>query len=445
MADPLDLVQSAFFWGIISAVSLPLGAWIGLVVKPGKKIRSALMAFGAGALLFALTIELFAKALEHIHEYGKGVIYVSIVAAVAGGLLFDLLNQLLNNRGAFLRKLGTTRRHIAGLKALVARRVIQELSQVSLLQSLPPRDIVKLIPHMKRTLFEPDEIIFRQGEIGSALYFIVWGEVEILHEEVEGPGRVVAVLEDNDTFGEMALLRHTKRNATAKARTRTYVLKVHHSDFDVLLTESEALRLAVRELFDRRADDLAKRTPGSNADLWKEECLDHLEHLQMPVTDLEIDSETQSAARAKGAAVAIWLGILLDGIPESLIIGMLTVSVTGVSIAFIAGVFLANLPEAVSSSVVMHRSGMRFRKVLWMWTSLCIMTGVGAVIGVLIFPANPAGAALYWIAGIEGLAAGAMLTMIAETMLPEAFEQGGAIVGMATLLGFLTTLVVKIL
>ncbi len=57
----------------------------------------------------------------------------------------------------------------------------------------------------------------------------------------------------------------------------------------------------------------------------------------------------------------------------------------------------------------------------------------------------PHGAAFLWIAGIEGLAAGAMLTMVAETMLPEAFEQGGAIVGFATLIGFLTALTVKIL
>ena len=123
MADTFDFVQSAFFWGIVSAISLPLGAWIGLVVKPGKKIRSALMAFGAGALLFALTIELFGRGLEHGREHGNVVIYFAIGGAIAGGLLFDLLNQLLNNRGAFLRKLGTTRRHLASLKALIVRRV----------------------------------------------------------------------------------------------------------------------------------------------------------------------------------------------------------------------------------------------------------------------------------------------------------------------------------
>jgi len=115
------------------------------------------------------------------------------------------------------------------------------------------------------------------------------------------------------------------------------------------------------------------------------------------------------------------------------------------SLAFIAGVFLANLPEAMSSAVTMKRQGSSFGKIFWMWMSLCVMTGVGALVGALIFPAHPEGALLYLISGVEGLAAGAMLTMIAETMLPEAFEQGGGtIVGLSTLIGFLAALGIKI-
>jgi hypothetical protein len=62
----------------------------------------------------------------------------------------------------------------------------------------------------------------------------------------------------------------------------------------------------------------------------------------------------------------------------------------------------------------------------------------------MIFTAEPEGVYFYVVLGIEGLAAGAMLTMIAETMLPEAYEQGGTIVGISTLLGFIAALLVKI-
>ncbi len=77
MDVPFNMVRIAFFWGIISAVSLPLGAWIGLMTRPGKKITSALMAFGAGALLFALTIELFSEALHHGREHGNEIVILS--------------------------------------------------------------------------------------------------------------------------------------------------------------------------------------------------------------------------------------------------------------------------------------------------------------------------------------------------------------------------------
>ena len=129
------LIQIACFWGIVSAVSLPLGASIGLIFKPGKKITSALMAFGAGALLFALTIELFAKSIHHAEEHGKAIIIVTMLAAIIGGLLFDFLNMMLNNRGAFLRKFTTTKKYLRTLKNLTARRIIDQLCNDELLQS----------------------------------------------------------------------------------------------------------------------------------------------------------------------------------------------------------------------------------------------------------------------------------------------------------------------
>ncbi len=445
MSSTFNLLERAFFWGIVSAVSLPLGATIGLWLKPGKKVTSALMAFGAGALLFALTIELFSEALHHGREHGNLIIVLTIIGAIAGGLLFDLLNQLLNKRGAFLRKLIPTKKYLTRLKTRLAGRMISELSRIKLLQFLPPSDIARLIPNMKRETFEQGEVIFREGEIGSTLYFIIDGEVAILRQQETGEQEQIAVLGRDDTFGEMALLSNRPRNATALTRSQTQVLKVLHSDFDALLAESDSLREASLILFNQRAEELSQKSFGYQAEQWQEACLRHLQKLAMPLSEQEIAEESRKAALKKGAALAIWLGIMLDGIPESLIIGMLSASVTGISLAFISGVFLANLPEAMSSAVGMQRSGMRFSRILLMWTSLCLITGLGAAVGVLVFPAQPVARDYYLISGIEGLAAGAMLTMIAETMLPEAYEQGGAIVGFSTLMGFLAALIVKIL
>jgi zinc transporter ZupT len=98
----------------------------------------------------------------------------------------------------------------------------------------------------------------------------------------------------------------------------------------------------------------------------------------------------------------------------------------------------------MSSAVSMAKGGMKRKRIFIMWGSLCVVTGIGAAAGALIFPADPEGGYFYLVLAIEGLAAGAMLTMIAETMLPEAYEQGGTIVGISTLLGFLAALLVKV-
>ncbi len=93
----------------------------------------------------------------------------------------------------------------------------------------------------------------------------------------------------------------------------------------------------------------------------------------------------------------------------------------------------------------MKSGGMSIARIIMMWMSIVAVTGLGAYIGAVAFPSDPQGAMFYFVLGIEGLAAGAMLTMIAETMLPEAFEQGGSIVGLSTLFGFLAALTVAVL
>jgi zinc transporter ZupT len=141
----------------------------------------------------------------------------------------------------------------------------------------------------------------------------------------------------------------------------------------------------------------------------------------------------------KGAPLAIWLGILLDGVPEALVIGASMVG-SHVSLSLPAGLFVSNYPEALSSSLGMKQQGFSFHYTLLMWGSLVLITGLLAAAGNVFFVGAPA--ALFAVA--EGMAAGAMLTMIAQTMLPEAYFKGGSIIGLATLLGFLAAISIKV-
>jgi zinc transporter ZupT len=104
------------FYGIISAIALPIGAFLGLWLRPGRKINSVFMAFGGGALLFALTIELFGHVPHHVESHGKGVIWVVFICAAVGGMMFSGLNAILNNYGAFMRRFSSARNFMERIK-----------------------------------------------------------------------------------------------------------------------------------------------------------------------------------------------------------------------------------------------------------------------------------------------------------------------------------------
>jgi zinc transporter ZupT len=139
-----------------------------------------------------------------------------------------------------------------------------------------------------------------------------------------------------------------------------------------------------------------------------------------------------TAKVGQGAPLAIWLGLLLDGIPESLVIGATAESVR---VSFMVGIFLSNYPEALSSSVGMREQEYAWRSVGLLWGTVVLVTGLGAAVGSVVFQAAPHEA----FAIVEGMAAGAMITVITQTMMPEALHRSGGLVGLAALAGFLIT------
>jgi ZIP family zinc transporter len=146
------------------------------------------------------------------------------------------------------------------------------------------------------------------------------------------------------------------------------------------------------------------------------------------------ERKSVAAEQREGNPRAIVLGTVLDGVPESIVIGgSLVVGVGGgVSAALIAATFLSNFPESLAASVGLVESGMSRGRLLGMWAGIVLMSGTAATCGyVLLDNASPNLASF-----IQTFAAGAMLTMLADTMMPEAFEEGGKPVGLLTVLGF---------
>jgi len=147
------------------------------------------------------------------------------------------------------------------------------------------------------------------------------------------------------------------------------------------------------------------------------------------------DSEQEN----DGSGLAIALGALLDGVPESLVIGVSLLSGEGVSLVAVAAVFLSNLPEGLSSASGMRRAGRSKLYVFGVWGAIALASGLAAICGFVLFE----GASPGIVAATMAVAAGAILAMLADTMMPEAFEGSHAWTGLLTVLGFLAAFVLR--
>lgn len=142
-----------------------------------------------------------------------------------------------------------------------------------------------------------------------------------------------------------------------------------------------------------------------------------------------------------GSGMAIAVGALLDGIPESIVLGLGLVAGGSVSPTVLAAVFISNVPEGLSSAAGMKRSGRSAMYVFGVWGGIAVLSGLASLVGYLALgDASPEAVAV-----ITAVAAGAILTMIADTMIPEAFERTRTWTGVITTLGFLLAFTIHVL
>jgi zinc transporter, ZIP family len=146
---------------------------------------------------------------------------------------------------------------------------------------------------------------------------------------------------------------------------------------------------------------------------------------------------SESEQQGSGAAIAV--GALLDGVPESVVLGVGLLGGGAVSLPVLAAVFISNVPEGLSSAAGMKRSGRSAGYVFGVWTTIAVLSGLSALIGYVALGSAPP----ELIALITAVAAGAILTMIADTMIPEAFERAHVWTGLITTVGFLVAFAIE--
>ena len=139
------------------------------------------------------------------------------------------------------------------------------------------------------------------------------------------------------------------------------------------------------------------------------------------------------------SGLAIVLGTVLDGVPESAVLGLTVLETGTIGVAVLAAVFLSNLPESIAATSSLRASGWNWAGVYGLWTGIVVVSGVAAALGYQLM----SGAAPALFAFVLAFAGGAILAMLSTTMMPEAYEYGGRLVGVTTTLGFATAFAIS--
>jgi CRP-like cAMP-binding protein len=424
-------------------------------------LLSFLAAFGAGALITALTIELVAPRVLALSAGGDHetmtAFWALVIGLPGGGILFVALDQLVNAHGGFLRKSAAILSHFRGRPHHHVNGLIEELSRFPLLSSLEKEHIPRLLDSLHPVQFLAGAHLYDVGNGVDCLLFLRQGQVRYCVEaSVVSEGHAKeAEAGSGEVLGLFSLMTGSPAISAAVASGNVDALELRKTDFDRLRAISPGFETACRELAQKRLEALRQEEEEQEEQIrsWFVEAMRELRRHGTFPTGVQL---RQVAQEHENAPLAIWLGILLDGIPESLILGsglavlLVERGETVASLRFldvlpytlIAGLFLSNLPEALYSSTNMIKQGLSRGRVLGLWTSLMLVTGIGSGLGYLL-----AGSLSHvWFSLFEGVAAGAMLTMIASTMIPEAVHLASAnVVGLSTLAGFVVSLLFKLL
>ncbi len=151
------------------------------------------------------------------------------------------------------------------------------------------------------------------------------------------------------------------------------------------------------------------------------------------------NGQQPSEDESGGSGLAIAVGALLDGIPESIVIGLSLLAGNGVSLVAVIAIFLSNIPEGLSSAAGMKKAKRSATYIFGVWGGIAVASGIASLIGYSVFQRFSPDV----IAATTAVAAGAMLSMLADTMIPAAFEEAHDFAGLITVAGFLVSFVLS--
>jgi ZIP family zinc transporter len=141
---------------------------------------------------------------------------------------------------------------------------------------------------------------------------------------------------------------------------------------------------------------------------------------------------SMNGPHSPGSGLAIVLGAALDGVPESIVLGLTIATGGQTGLAFLVAVFLSNLPEGIAGTAGLKAGGWTNGPIIRLWLTVVVAAAVASLLGATVLAQGQGELRAF----ILGFAGGAILTMLADTLIPEAFENAGSWAGLMTTLGF---------
>ncbi len=410
---------TAFFQGILGASSLAFGAFVGVVWRPRRLFSAAIMAFGSGTLLAAIAFEI------SLPVYKNDGFLPLIIGFMIGGSLFVYLTQYIDQQGGFLRKPASSRRYLYEHRSDKHTDVLSRISHIEVMQNLPDEERKALAPLLKAKNVPAGEILCEEGHPGEYFYMIVSGEAEVRKGR-----KVLSHLKPGEVFGEMSLLTGEPRSATIISRTPMELYQLHQEHFGSVLSWSPHMAWALSRSLARRLRIATESRVAveDNLDRWRQQLMDQVE---LDILMREDPSILEGLVESS-APLAIMVGTLIDNIPEAATIG-LNAENPHLGWSFILAVFISNFPEALSSAAGMQQAGTSKVQILSLWLGIVILSGFCAAAAYSVQGYLPE----TFVSLIQSIAGGAILAMLASTMMPEAYELGGGYVAFSTIMGFL--------
>jgi len=386
---------SAWILATFSGLSLPLGAILGIMFTPVRdEVCAAWMALGAGALLFAVTVELYGHALRELELGRAGLLEMlsTVAGALVGAFFYLCVNRWLEH----------------SMEAKIEDAMEDCIEEDGDL--FQPRPISPMPPAETTPLYRQKAPRNLGGVSRPSSSASIGTDERRRWEQIATPG---GRSYREDSFSRMSNGSFAgSEDFAIKARGRDRVIN----------------RISgVPSSFGSRSPS-KPRTSGS------------------PGSPSASVSGSE-AARGKHVAFALFLGLTVDGVPEGILMGVLAAE-GHLSAVLIVSLFVANFPEAFSSASLMRQGGVSRLRIVGMWSGLCV--GVGALAGFAcfmlkhFFPSYPGGdhlpqGLLISVAVVEGITGGAMIACIASVMLPEALHRTGKDGCLCCSSGFLCT------